>query len=309
MPIATLMVSAFFVAFSAIASNNAVTVLQTPKQASPGDAVFLEINTSQTSTSTHCYLKSPSIQFQQLTESTFWFVLPAETRTKLHASVYCEDTKGKSAPTIGVFPILWKPRVQPLVKLSVHPDTVDLPLKDQQKLVAFQDLRQKYLDWSFPDFIDKNAAAAMYKNGLNLPAKGRLTASYMQPRIYNRTKKSFHTGVDISVPNGAEIRNPLAGFVVFVGDSPLHGFSIVIHHGSGLSSSYSHLSKALVTPGTWLQEGDLMGLSGQSGRATGPHLHWEAYWHGHTFNPLSLVRTQEETPHSSLVQLTPLEPY
>lgn len=111
------------------------------------------------------------------------------------------------------------------------------------------------------------------------PALGRVSGIFGSQRILNGTPKTPHYGVDIAVPEGTPVHAP-AGGVVALADPDLYytGGTVIIDHGHGLQSILVHLSKVQVKTGQHVDQGDLVGLSGMTGRATGPHVHWGLYW-------------------------------
>ncbi len=111
------------------------------------------------------------------------------------------------------------------------------------------------------------------------PARGRVSGVFGSQRILNGTPKQPHYGVDVAVPVGTPVHAP-AGGIVALAEPDLYftGGTIIVDHGHGLSSVVVHLSKLLVKPGDRVRRGQLIALSGMTGRATGPHVHWGVYW-------------------------------
>lgn len=97
--------------------------------------------------------------------------------------------------------------------------------------------------------------------------------------------KKLHTGTDLAVRTGTEIRAVADGVVQFSGSDSVNGKFVKIDHGHGLSSAYCHASELLVRRGDHVSKGDVIMLSGESGRATGPHLHFEMKLDGQRVNP------------------------
>jgi murein DD-endopeptidase MepM/ murein hydrolase activator NlpD len=107
------------------------------------------------------------------------------------------------------------------------------------------------------------------------PATGKVTSRYGQPRVLNGTDGGLHWGVDVAVPVGTRVTAPTCGTIVFVEkDVPLAGGTVVIDHGQGVFSSFIHLSAFDAKVGDEVKKGDVVARSGKTGRATGPHLHW-----------------------------------
>ena len=98
-----------------------------------------------------------------------------------------------------------------------------------------------------------------------------------------------HSGMDLAVPTGTSIRAALPGTVTISQYSSSYGYYVMIDHGGGLSTLYAHNSKLLVTVGQTVNAGDIVSLSGSTGRSTGPHLHFEVRVNGERTNPRSYL--------------------
>jgi murein DD-endopeptidase MepM/ murein hydrolase activator NlpD len=116
-----------------------------------------------------------------------------------------------------------------------------------------------------------------------------LSARGFVTRALNRGQ-SNHPGVDIAVALNSQIRAAGAGRVRAAGTDEVYGLYIVIDHGDGLESVYGHASRLLVTAGNEVQRGDVIALSGSTGRSTAPHLHFEVRKDGKAVDPLLYVR-------------------
>ena len=120
--------------------------------------------------------------------------------------------------------------------------------------------------------------------------EGPISGVYGSQRYYNGEPKRPHYGVDVAVPKGTVVRAPAAGVVTLAEPDLFYsGGTIILDHGYKLSSSFLHLSKVLVEPGTELQAGDIIGEVGATGRATGPHLDWRMNWRDRRIDPQLLV--------------------
>ena len=117
------------------------------------------------------------------------------------------------------------------------------------------------------------------------PIDVALRDDFGRQRFFNNRPRSPHSGTDLSAPRGTKIKAPLAGRVILLGDLYFNGRMVLLDHGQGLVSAYSHLSKIYYPSGTWLEQGEHIGEVGSSGRATGPHLHWSVYLNGVAVNP------------------------
>jgi len=124
-----------------------------------------------------------------------------------------------------------------------------------------------------------------------LPTKGRISSPFGAYRVYNEGKASWrHKGVDIANKEGTEIRAPNSGIVVLSQDMRVHGGTIIISHGQGILSILCHLKERLIKKGEKVEKDQLIGLMGQTGLATGPHLHWGLYVSGTTIDPLEWTK-------------------
>jgi hypothetical protein len=128
-----------------------------------------------------------------------------------------------------------------------------------------------------------------FLSGFIWPVQGRISGRFGNQRIYNGDPKAPHSGMDIAVPIGTPIKAPAAGIITFAQpDLYLTGGTVLLDHGFGLSSNFLHLSTLKVKVGQRVQQGQIIGLSGMTGRATGPHLHWGFNWFGTRLDPLLL---------------------
>jgi hypothetical protein len=120
------------------------------------------------------------------------------------------------------------------------------------------------------------------------PVQGRISGAFGAQRVYNGEKGSYHTGEDIAVPTGTPVRAPADGVVILAAaDTPftLEGHLLMVAHGMGLDSAFLHLSHIDVKVGDVVRQGQVIGESGMTGRATGPHLHWALTWRGERIDP------------------------
>ncbi|HET9034364.1 MAG TPA: M23 family metallopeptidase [Dokdonella sp.] len=111
------------------------------------------------------------------------------------------------------------------------------------------------------------------------PIDGRISGRFGNQRIYNGKPGSAHSGMDIAAATGTPVKAPASGIVSFAdADLYLTGGTIVIDHGFGFSSNFLHLSRLDVNVGDRVEQGQIIGAVGSTGRATGPHLHWGMNW-------------------------------
>jgi murein DD-endopeptidase MepM/ murein hydrolase activator NlpD len=134
------------------------------------------------------------------------------------------------------------------------------------------------------DWIKANSAPNLW------PVEGQVTGSFGERIDPFNGEGAFHSGVDIGSTYGKQIIAPADGVVVATETLGGYGKAILIDHGNGISTRYGHLSGFAVTAGQRVQRGDLIGYVGESGRSTGPHLHYEVRINGTPVNPYKYLR-------------------
>ncbi len=139
-------------------------------------------------------------------------------------------------------------------------------------------------DTSIRDWMRLAAAPTLW------PVMGRVTSSFGERNDPFNGEGAFHRGVDISSDIGTRIIAPADGIVRFADFMNGYGRTVLIDHGNGVSTLYGHMSGFAVTPGQFVRRGDAVGYVGQSGRSTGPHLHYEVRIFNTPVNPSKYLR-------------------
>ena len=130
-----------------------------------------------------------------------------------------------------------------------------------------------------------------FATGFDWPAKGIISGVFGSQRIDNGQAMAPHFGVDIAGPTGTPIHAPADALVAIADDYYLDGGFTLLDHGHGVSTCYLHQSQRLVKAGDAVKRGQLIGAIGQTGRATGPHLHWAMNWFQVKLDPSRSTRT------------------
>ncbi len=118
-----------------------------------------------------------------------------------------------------------------------------------------------------------------FGNGFIRPVEGRVSGRFGRARSYNGQPGSPHSGMDIAAPTGTPVKAPAAGIVTFAApDLYLTGGTLLLDHGHGISSNFLHLSRIDLKVGDRVEQGQVIGAVGATGRATGPHLHRGMNW-------------------------------
>jgi murein DD-endopeptidase MepM/ murein hydrolase activator NlpD len=131
----------------------------------------------------------------------------------------------------------------------------------------------------------RNYATSQYV----LPMESKITSDFGKARVYNDTLKGFHSGTDFRAIVGTPIIASNDGKVVLAQDRFYSGNSVVIDHGQGIYTCYFHMSAFKTKRGEMVKKGQTIGLSGATGRITGPHLHFSARVGGVQVDPLQLL--------------------
>ncbi len=143
----------------------------------------------------------------------------------------------------------------------------------------------------FAEAYASGEANPIWKAAFVYPTKASVTSRFGNQRTYNGQVQSVHFGVDLRANEKTAIQAMNDGRVLLAGNFFYAGNMVLIDHGAGLFSSYSHLSTLDVQPGAQVAAGAKLGFAGATGRVTGPHLHWGIRVNGVPVEPLQLLAT------------------
>jgi hypothetical protein len=139
-----------------------------------------------------------------------------------------------------------------------------------------------------------------FKQTFRWPVIGPITGVFGSQRVYNGELGRPHYGVDVGVPTGTSVVAPADGVITLAHEDMYYsGGTIILDHGFQVSSTFIHLSKVLVKAGDVVKQGDIIGLVGATGRATGPHLDWRMNWMDRRVDPQLLVPSMHEVMKNS----------
>ena len=138
-----------------------------------------------------------------------------------------------------------------------------------------------------------NSDLSFFKNQFIIPVKGIISGVYGSQRILNGKPKWPHYGIDIAAKKGTMIKSSGSGIVTMAEDDLYYtGGTIIMDHGHGVSTIYSHLETVMVSVGDKINQGDIIGTVGSTGRSTGPHLDFRVNWFQTRLDPMSLLMSQ-----------------
>ena len=164
--------------------------------------------------------------------------------------------------------------------------TQSITIKDKRKVNPYE----KDMDRIIKEKRRKNKARQVFSStppdvDFLLPLKGINTGSFGKRRIFNGQARRPHSGMDIAAPKGTDIIAPANGTVIESGDFFFSGNIVYLDHGQGLITLYAHLNDISVSIGDKVKQGQVIGTVGETGRVTGPHLHWSLGLNGTWINP------------------------
>jgi murein DD-endopeptidase MepM/ murein hydrolase activator NlpD len=166
--------------------------------------------------------------------------------------------------------------------LSVAPKFVEPDQEALKEIEAESQLKAKVFAASAPE--------PEWAGSFRAPVVAAATASFGTRRVFNGKLASIHKGTDFRAASGTVVRAANGGVVVLARPLYYEGNCVIIDHGLGLFTLSMHFSRIDVKEGQHVVQGDRLGLSGATGRVTGPHLHWAVRWQGAYLDPTKLLR-------------------
>ncbi len=138
-----------------------------------------------------------------------------------------------------------------------------------------------------------NSDLSFFKNKFIIPVEGIISGVYGSQRILNGKPKWPHYGIDIAAKQGTLIKSSASGKVTMAEDDLYYtGGTIIMDHGHGISTIYSHLENVMVSVGDQINQGDIIGTVGSTGRSTGPHLDFRINWFQTRLDPMSVLNSK-----------------
>lgn len=197
----------------------------------------------------------------------------------------------------------------------------DTPVNKNAKIVIKDSLSKKHKsnktgkvekvhDISLNEVVEKAAKSYFETNDSpeparfepRLPAVGGVVTSGVGMRVDPIDGKlRHHNGIDIAIPEGTPVKPVTDGTVVFSGQRPGYGYTVLIEHNNGMVSLYGHNSRLAVAQGQRVDSNTVIAFSGNTGRSTGPHLHFEAWQSGVNVTPAFMPGSKMQIPESTVV--------
>ncbi len=272
----------------AVASTSAATPAKAPAgwlvghqpiRVVNGSPVLLRVTTPKPTRSLSGSWLGHDISFSFDATQKAWFGLagvsqetkPATYPVHLHA----ETTSGETITYEQGITVLRQR--YPKVMLKVPGRYTAPPPEDQKKIAEDKEVKARLFKTVSPD--------REWTGNFERPVKAEISDVFGVQRVFNGSVQSTHQGLDFRVPTGTPVAAVNSGTVLLARPLFFEGNCVVLDHGQGLLTLYLHFSEILVKEGDQVAKGQRIGLSGGTGRATGPHLHLAVRWQGVYLNP------------------------
>jgi murein DD-endopeptidase MepM/ murein hydrolase activator NlpD len=201
-------------------------------------------------------------------------------QSSLKITAYSQEKPHDLSITVPIRPAHYR-----TAAITVEPKFVE-PGPEDQKLI---EAASKAKEQAFASAQNDDADHPLWSGNFQAPVKAAATDSFGTRRTFNGKLASIHKGTDFRAPTGTPVLAGNSGTVVLAQKLFYEGNCVMIDHGLGLMSISMHLSRIDVKPGQQLTRGQQLGLSGATGRVTGPHLHWAIRWQGVMLDPVKLL--------------------
>jgi murein DD-endopeptidase MepM/ murein hydrolase activator NlpD len=255
-----------------------ITLTLDPPTPAQGQAAVLRVSLSKAATVTASYDGVPML-LATLTNTVRWGLLGfgADAKPVTHTLIVAAtDPLGNSSRITQTFGVTITK--YPVENIVLPPDRVGLANSTDE----VQKLAQA---------MAVGTAAPLWQGLFGAPAPGDVTSPFGEARSYNGGPvASWHGGVDLAAPAGGPVLAAAAGRVVLAQKLTIQGNTVVVDHGLGLTSAYFHMATIQVNVGDVVKQGQAVGLVGNTGLSTGPHLHWETRVGGVPVDPWQWIR-------------------
>jgi murein DD-endopeptidase MepM/ murein hydrolase activator NlpD len=215
--------------------------------------------------------------------SKTWYGV-AGVSLETHPGIYDLELKGTTSRGSEVAfskRITIRPAKYPSIAVSVAKQYTEPSAEQLERIRQDKTVKQ--------DVFGHTSAEQEWSGKFRPPVDAPVSDVFGTRRTFNGKVQSMHQGLDYAVPKGTPVSAVNAGTVLLASPLYFEGNCVVLDHGQGLLTLYLHLSEIKVKPGERVERGQEIGLSGGTGRATGPHLHLAVRWEGVYLNPATLL--------------------
>jgi len=250
-----------------------------PDKVKPGDAFIIKVTGMETSHIPDALLKNKHFYFSRCGGGCFVAIGAVGIDTQ--PGVYTIHVKvGEN-----------KPNLELTVRQTDFP-TISLTLPEGKVVPSPENLERAKREGEKLRSIWPVISEKLWQGSFSLPLNNDMSTAFGTKRIFNRKKTSVHKGIDVRGKKGEEVKASNRGRVVLAGELFFGGNTLILDHGQGIYTIYMHMSKFKAGPGDVVSKGDVIGLVGSSGRASGPHLHFGVKVLNINVNPVSIFKLQ-----------------
>ena len=254
-----------------------------PKQLVNGSAVLFRVTAPQNLSALRGSWSGHEIDFRFDTGCNCWFAIagisletaPGKYPLQLEGTGHDLTSPGFTGE------VLVEAKRYPTTTITVAPQYVKPPKEVTARIEEEQALKKRV----FAQFAPESVWSSRFLQ----PVESDVTGEFGSSRTYNGVKQSSHLGLDFRAAVGTTVRAANRGTVILARNLYYEGNCVFIDHGQGLLTLYFHLSEIKVKEGDKVDSGTILGLSGNTGRATGPHVHFAARWQGIYLDPETLL--------------------
>ena len=281
----TLITFSILGALSLFAQTESVikNVFWQPNALKPGSVSFFTVELDRNATKVSGQFLGRSLLFFHSDRARVWYSLAGvdvETTPGIYElSVRATLAGGRLARIVRdveIGPVTFRTGDVNVAENFVKPDEAS-----QRKIVADQKLKQR----AFAHFIP----TTQWSGDFIQPVEASPTDSFGMTRIFNEELSSEHRGTDFPIKEGSPVKGSNSGTVVLARELFYEGNCVVLDHGQHFFTIYMHLGKIQVREGQKVRKGQRLGLSGATGRVTGPHLHMSVLWEDSYLDPTKLL--------------------
>jgi murein DD-endopeptidase MepM/ murein hydrolase activator NlpD len=263
-------------------ANRPNTVTLTPAVAVAGSPELIRVAAPNAQEVTGDWLGHKIAFFKSSNDRTWYALAGLDVEAPVGGSTLkVEVTSGEGINHIDV-PIQIHPAQYRTEAISVAPKFVEPNAKELKQVEADMQLKAKIFAASAPK--------PLWNGDFRAPVISPPTDSFGVRRMYNGKLAGIHKGMDFRAHMGTPVRAGNSGLVVLARRLYYEGNCVIVDHGLGLYTLSMHLSRIDVREGQQVAAGQRLGLSGATGRVTGPHLHWAVRWEGAYLDPAKLLR-------------------
>ncbi len=213
-------------------------------------------------------------------EDDAWYAVVGIALSKTPGRYSIEHSSGKR------FTFTVHPKEYKVQRLTIENERQVTPYKEDLKRIKRE---RREMNAAFSHFETTVSATTDF----TLPVDGPISSPFGLKRFLNNQPRSPHSGLDIAADTGEPIRAPARGRIAATGNYFFNGNTVIVDHGQGLITMYCHMSRIDVQPGDSVEAGDLLGYVGQTGRVTGPHLHWSVSLNNARVDPNLFLQAAE----------------